>query len=307
MPEHCLVHPEVAGALASGTPVVALESSLITNGFGAPANLAIAREQEQILRDAGVQPATTAVIRGRIKVGLMDEELEFLASGDASIHKASRRDLAYLQASALSTGTALSGGTTLAASMLIASMCGIRILATGGIGGVHRYAAQSFDISADLVELGRTPVAVVCAGAKSILDIPGTLEYLETMGVPVLGYQTGTVPAFYSSDSGCFVDYRLDSPGQAAEVIRQMESMKLDSGLVICNPIPKEFEIPAERLEPVIEQSISLARQKGISGKRVTPFLLRQLHQNKELNLVEANMALIRNNVRLAAQIACAL
>lgn len=295
------VHSDVAVALRDGKPVVALESSLITNGFAPPVNLDIAREQEQILSDMGVQPATTAIINGRLKAGVTNSELEYLASGASTLQKASRRDLACLQAAGLS------GGTTVAAAMLIASLSGIRILSTGGIGGVHRYAGHTFDISADLVELGRTPVAVVCSGAKSILDVPKTLEYLETMGVPVLGYQTSSVPVFYSSSSSRTVDYRLENDKHAAAVIEHQRAMQLESGLLICNPIPEAFAISELVLNPIVDQAIVLAEQQGISGKAVTPFLLKELHKNTELNLLDANVALLKNNARVAAEIALQL
>lgn len=295
------IHPDVATALATDVPVVALESTVITHGLAAPYNLEIALEQEQILHNAGVQPATTAIIDGRVKVGLTGKELEFLAADNNKLYKASRRDIAALCA------RGLSGGTTVAASIMIAHMAGIPLLSTGGIGGVHRHAEETFDVSADLVELGRTPVAVVCAGPKSILDLPKTMEYLETQGVPILGYKTDCLPAFFSTQSDCGVDYTVDSPEDIASILATQNALNIGSGMLICNPLDSGLALPETEVEPVIEEAIFHARKQHIRGKALTPFLLQTLHQQHGGKLLQANLEILKNNAQLAARIAQAL
>jgi pseudouridine-5'-phosphate glycosidase len=291
------IKPEVAVALADGQPVVALESTIITHGMPHPDNLAMAMAVEGIVRQHGAVPATIAVMDGRICVGLGEDGLRRLAEAREA-GKASRRDLAALIASGATAGT------TVSATMLIAARCGIALFATGGIGGVHRGAAETFDISADLTELGRTPVAVVCAGAKSILDIGKTLEVLETQGVPVLGYRTDAFPAFFSRDSGYRVDRRFDTPRALAQVIRVHRQLGLQGGIVIANPVPEADALPAAAIEACIEAACREAEAAGITGKALTPYLLARLNALTAGQSLRANIALIRNNAALAAQIA---
>jgi pseudouridine-5'-phosphate glycosidase len=291
------VTPEIAGALAVGRPLVALESTVITHGMPHPDNLAMARAVEGIVRAEGAVPATIAVLEGRIRVGLDDEALSRLASA-SDAHKASRRDLAVLAA------TGATAGTTVAATMLVAAGRGIAIFATGGIGGVHRGAGETFDISADLMELGRTPVAVVSAGAKSILDIGKTLEVLETQGVPVLGYRTDAFPGFYTRDSGHKVDRRIDTPRALAEVIHAQRRLGLQTGILVANPIPKKHALPAAEIESRIAAACRDAEAAGVSRKDLTPWLLARINDLSDGTSLKANIALIKNNARLAAQIA---
>jgi pseudouridine-5'-phosphate glycosidase len=294
------VTPEVRDALADGRAVVALESTIITHGMPPPANLEMARAVEAIIRGEGAVPATIAVAGGSIRVGLADSELERLAAAkDAA--KASRRDLAALLAR---KGT---GGTTVAATMIAAARAGIAIFATGGIGGVHRGAEQTFDVSADLIELGRTPVAVVCAGAKSILDIAKTLEVLETQGVPVLGYRTDDFPAFFARSSGHAVDHRFETPGELAAVIDAQRRLGLETGILIANPIPEADALPADEMEATIASACREAETAGISGKALTPFLLDRINAASGGRSLTANVALVKNNARLAAQVAVEL
>ncbi len=292
--------PEVSAALAAGTAVVALESTIITHGMAYPVNAGTAREVEAEVRAAGAVPATIAILDGHLHVGLEPEQLDALAR-NTSAAKASRRDMALL----VSQGR--TAGTTVAATMLIAARAGIPIFATGGIGGVHRGAELTFDVSADLIELSRSPVAVVCAGAKSILDLPKTLEVLETYGVPVLGYQTDEFPAFFSRDSGLRVDGRLDSAHAAADLIRSHRKLGMTGGMLICNPLPAVDEVPAAEMGPRIEAALAEAAAKGVHGKDVTPFLLARLVDLTGGRSLTANRKLIRNNARLAAEIALAL
>nr|WP_306671220.1 MULTISPECIES: pseudouridine-5'-phosphate glycosidase [unclassified Endozoicomonas] len=284
--------------MTSGIPVVALESVVFSHGLPFPQNLEVALELEKILLDEGVQPATTAIINGRIKAGLSKGELEFITSQDNSIHKASRRDLAGL------ISHEYSGGTTVAATMMIAAMVGIRIMATGGIGGVHKQGEKTLDISADLIELGRTPVAVVCGGPKAILDLTKTLEFLETHGVPVIGYQTDRLPAYYSRDSDLSVDFSVNSAKQAAHLIECQLTLPACGGLLICNPLPKEYAIPWEDVSPKVDDAVYHAEKQGIHGKALTPFLLEHLYQHHGEQLLLANLSMLRNNTRLAAMIA---
>ena len=304
------LHPDVAAALATGQPVVALESTLISHGMPWPQNAQTAVAVEAEVRTHGAVPATIAVIDGRLKVGLTRAEIEQLArppqTPGAQVSKASRRDLPLLIAR---RGT---GATTVAATMVIAALAGIRVFATGGIGGVHRGAATSFDISADLQELARTAVAVVCAGVKSILDIGLTLEYLETHGVPVIGYQTDRLPAFFTRDSGFAVDCRLDSPAQIAAVMRAQWALAAPGdrggggGLVVANPIPAEFALPREAMDSAIAQALADAVLQGIAGKAVTPFLLQRINALTGGSSLAANIALVLSNARLAAAVAVA-
>lgn len=300
MNDHLLISPEVRAALDAGAPVVALESTIISHGFPYPANLECALEAERVAREGGAVPATVALIGGTIRVGLDLEAIEHLAT-TAGIPKASRRDLATLVAGGSD------GATTVAATMMVAAMAGIRVFATGGIGGVHRGAETSFDISADLEELARTDVAVVCAGAKSVLDLGLTLEYLETHGVPVLGYRTDGFPAFYTRTSGFGVDARMESAEEIAAVLRARRELGIEGGVVIANPIPPEYELPHTRIDSVIETALAEAAEQGVRGKAVTPFLLGRIHALTGGESEAANKELVYANVRLAAKIAGAL
>lgn len=295
------LHPDVAAALAEGRPVVALESTIISHGMPWPQNAETAAAVEAEVRAHGAVPATIAVIDGRLKAGLDTAQIQRLARAGTQVAKASRRDLPVLVARG---GT---GATTVAATMIIAALAGIRLFATGGIGGVHRGAETSFDISADLQELARTPVAVVCAGAKSILDIGLTLEYLETHGVPVIGYRTDRLPAFYCRDSGFGVDLRLDEPAEIARVMQASATLGFGGGMVIANPIPEAHALPRERMEAAIAQALAEARAQGIAGKAATPFLLGRVSELTGGSSLAANIQLVLDNARLAASIAVAL
>lgn len=295
-----LVSETVANAQSERAPVVALESTIITHGLPFPRNLETALALEATVRAHGAVPATIAVIDGVLRIGLDRAELEALGVAE-DVRKLSRADFA----SALVQGA--TGSTTVAATMIAARLAGIETFATGGIGGVHRGAEDSFDISADLQELAQTPVNVVAAGAKAILDLPKTLEVLETLGVPVIGYQTDRFPAFWSRDSGHSVPIRMDSPADIARSHRLRAAMGLQGGQLVVNPIPPEDEIPAEDLKPHIEAAIREAEAAGISGKEVTPFLLDRVLRLTEGRSLEANIALVLNNARLAAGIAVAL
>lgn len=300
MNEHLIYSDEVADALEMGAPVVALESTIIAHGFPYPANVECALEAERICRENNAVPATIAVLGGRLAVGLSRGQIEHLATA-AGIAKASRRDLAMLVAAGRD------GATTVAATMAIAAMAGIRVFATGGIGGVHRGAERTFDVSADLLELARTEVAVVCAGAKSVLDLALTLEVLETHGVPVLGYQTHEFPAFYTRSSGLGVDARLDSAEEIAGVIAARHELGLGGGIVIANPIPVEHEIDRATLDGWVNAALRDADAAGVHGKEVTPFLLARIHELSNGASEQANKELVYSNVRLAACVAAAL
>ena len=291
---------EVCSALDAGGPVVALESTIISHGFPYPANVECATECERIVREEGATPATIAVLGGRLKAGLSASEIEYLGS-TSGIAKASRRDIPVL----LATGQ--DGATTVAGTMLVAALAGIRVFATGGLGGVHRGAENTMDVSADLLELGRTEVAVVCAGAKSVLDLGLTLEVLETHGVPVIGYQTDEFPAFYTRSSGHPVDWRLDSPDEIAAVLEARRTLGIGGGTVIANPIPADFELNQADVDTWTSQALEQAGQEGVHGKDVTPFLLARIHALSGGASEEANKQLVYNNVRLAARIAGAL
>ncbi len=293
-------HPEVQTALAAGAPVVALESTLIAHGMPWPHNLETGRRLEAEVRRHGAVPATIAVLGGRLKVGLSAAELEGLARGGARVAKVSRRDLALLVA------TGADGATTVAATMIVAALAGIKVFATGGIGGVHRGAERSFDISADLLELAQTPVAEVCAGAKSILDLALTLEVLETHGVPVIGYRCSSLPAFYVRDSGHALAQRLDQPEALALAMHAHWQLGLKGGLVIANPIPAQHEMPRERIDAAIDRALAEAAAQGIQGKASTPFLLARVADLTGGDSLAANIALVLNNAGLAAQVALA-
>ena len=292
------INPEVAEALAAGKPVVALESTIISHGMPYPQNVETALAVEKIIRDCGAVPATIAIIGGRLKAGLTAEEIEYFGKKGQAIHKASRRDLAVLCA------RGEDGATTVTTTMIIAHMAGINIFATGGIGGVHRGAETTMDISADLEELGQTPVMVVCAGAKSILDLGLTLEYLETKGVPVIGYGTEELPAFYTRQSGFKVDYRIDTPAELAAAFKAQNDMELGGGMLVTNPIPEEFAMPFDVINAAIDQAIAECVEKGIHGKETTPFLLARVSELTGGNSLASNIQLVYNNARLAAQTA---
>jgi pseudouridine-5'-phosphate glycosidase len=292
------IHPQVQSALNAGQPVVALESTLITHGLPWPDNLEVARALEAAVREAGAVPATIAILGGQITIGLSGEQLEYLA-GAEDVRKCSRRDLAIV------VGTGGDGATTVAGTMLVAHMAGIRVFATGGIGGVHR--GHPFDVSADLMELGHTPVTVVCAGAKAILDLPLTLEVLETQGVPVVGYGTDEFPAFYTRRSGLPVDLRCDTPEQVAALVRAREALQLPGGMLVAVPVPPEAELPAAEAELAIGRALAEAEAKGIKGKALTPFLLSRVSQLTGQASLRANVALLLNNARVASRIAVAL
>ena len=283
---------------AKNNPIVALESTVITHGLPHPQNLSLARDMERTVREHGAKPATVAVLEGNIRVGLTDAEMEHLASLK-QVHKISRRDFSSVILKEES------GGTTVAGTMFAANRAGIRVFATGGIGGVHD--SHSLDISADLQALADTPMIVVCAGAKAILDLPGTLEYLETMSVPVIGYQSDEFPAFYSRTSGLPVSVRLDTPGEVAQYARIHWELKHRTAVLVCQPIPEEDEIPGEVIAPFITQARLMAMEQNILGQRVTPFLLETLLDLTQGASLKANLSLLLNNAKLAAQIACAL
>lgn len=291
---------EVRDALAAKRPVVALETTIVTHGMPYPENVATARSLEAEIRAAGAVPATIAVLGGAIRVGLGESELESLARAQGVL-KLSRNDLAY----ALATGQA--GATTVAATMICAHLAGIRVFATGGIGGVHRGAETSLDISADLEELARTPVAVVCAGAKALLDLPKTLEYLETRGVPVVGYRTSEFPAFWSRSSGLPAPLRFDAPAEIAAMLRLKWSLGLGGGAVIANPVDAADEIPAAEMSGYIAAAVAESQARGITGKAVTPYLLARLGEITVGRSLRANIALVQSNARLAAALARAL
>ena len=298
MNQYLDVNPEVAAAIAAGKPVVALESTIISHGMPYPQNVETALNVEKIIRENGAVPATIAIIGGRLKAGLTKEEIEYFGKKGRAIHKASRRDLAVLCAQGED------GATTVTTTMIIAHMAGIRFFATGGIGGVHRGAETTMDISADLEELARTPVMVVCAGAKSILDLGLTLEYLETKGVPVLGYQTSELPAFYTRKSGFNVDYRMDSPAELASAFKAQNDMALGGGMLVTNPIPEEYSMPKDVIDAAIDQAIAESKAQGIKGKETTPFLLARVAELTGGDSLASNIQLVYNNARLTAKAA---
>lgn len=298
MPTPLIFSAEVYHALRVGQAVVALESTLITHGLPYPANRDTALAMEQAVRDAGAIPATIAILKGQITLGLSVEQVEDLAQAK-NVRKCSRRDLP------IAVGLGEDAATTVAGTMIIAHMAGIKVFATGGIGGVHR--GQPFDVSADLLELGRTPVTVVCSGAKSILDLPLTLEVLETQGVPILGYGTDTLPSFYTRSSGLPIDVRIDSPEDAAKIIRAAQQLEAKHGILITVPVPQDDELSNEVAEKAIQQATEEAEAQGIHGKEITPFVLGRVVELTEGQSMKANRALLVNNARVAAEITKAL
>ena len=291
------IKPEVEKALEEGTPVVALESTIISHGMPYPKNVETALAVEDVIRKNGAVPATIAIIGGRIKIGLTADEIEYMAKAD-NVLKVSRRDFPLV------ISQKLDGATTVAGTMIAANMAGIKVFVTGGIGGVHRGAGESFDISADLEELKMTDVAVVCAGVKSILDIGATLEYLETAGVPVITYGTDVFPAFYSRESGFTSECRIDDTAKIADLIRTKEQLGLRGGILISCPVPAEDEIPFDKMDVVIKQALEECEEKGIKGKRITPFLLSRVKDLTEGSSLEANIKLVLNNADIGAKIA---
>lgn len=295
------VSPEVRAALDENKPVVALESTIISHGMPYPQNVQTAMQTQSIVRQAGAVPATVAILDGKLRVGLQDSEIDALGKKGLAVHKASRRDLGVLVA------RGEDGATTVAATMIMAHMAGVSVFATGGVGGVHRGAETTMDISADLDELSRTPTLVVCAGAKSILDLGLTLEYLETKGVPVVGYGTEELPAFYTRQSGYKVDYRMDTPGQVAAAFGAQRALGLSGGMLLTCPIPEAYAMPADVIAKAIDEAVAEADLKGVKGKDITPFLLDKVKQITAGKSLEANIQLMYNNANIAAQVAVAL
>ncbi|MCR5138193.1 MAG: pseudouridine-5'-phosphate glycosidase [Oscillospiraceae bacterium] len=294
------VNPEVARAVAEGRPVVALESTIISHGMPYPQNVETALQVEQIVRSNGAVPATIAILGGRLKAGLTADEITYLGKAGTAVTKASRRDLAVLVAKGMD------GATTVTTTMMIAHMAGISIFATGGIGGVHRGAETTMDISADLEELAGTPVMVICAGAKSILDLGLTLEYLETHGVPVIGYGTKELPAFYTRRSGFSVDYELDSPEELAAAFKVQRDLNLRGGMLVANPIPEEYAMDFDIINRAIDEAIAQSVRDGIHGKESTPYLLAKVKDLTGGDSLESNIRLVFNNAALAARTAAA-
>ena len=292
------IAPEVQEALKAHKPVVALESTIISHGMPYPQNVETALNVEKISRENGAVPATIAVIKGRLKAGLSPEEIDYLGKTGTGVTKASRRDLPVLIAKGMD------GATTVTTTMMIAHMAGISVFATGGIGGVHRGAETTMDVSADLEELSQTPVMVICAGAKSILDLGLTLEYLETKGVPVIGYGTKELPAFYTRQSGFGVDYELDTPAELAAAFRAQRAMGLKGGMLVTNPIPEQYAMPADIINAAIDAAVAEAKALGIHGKETTPFLLAKIKDITGGDSLDSNIQLVYNNARLAAQTA---
>lgn len=299
--KNIVVSMEVKQALQQNKPVVALESTIISHGMPYPQNVETALNVERIVRENGAVPATIAIIGGKPTVGITAEEIDHLGKKGLAVTKASRRDIPVLAAKGED------GATTVAATMIIAAMAGVKVFATGGIGGVHRGAETSMDISADLEELARTDVAVICAGAKSILDLGLTMEYLETKGVPVLGYQTEELPSFYTRSSGYKVNYRIDSPLEVAKIIAAQRDLEMHGGMVIANPIPEEFAMEESVIHTAIQDALKEADKLGIKGKEITPFLLDKIQKLTDGKSLASNIQLVYNNVKLGAQIASAL
>ncbi len=292
---------EVQEAIDKNLPIVALESTIISHGMPYPENVKTAQECEKIVRENGSVPATIAILNGKLKVGLSEEELNFLGKEGTRIHKTSRRDIAY------NVANKINGATTVSATMYIASLANIKVFATGGIGGVHRGAETSMDISADLEELALTNVTVVCAGAKSILDLGLTLEYLETKGVPVVGYQSKTLPAFYSRESDFEVNFKIDTPKEIANFMKVKEDLNLKGGMLVTNPIPKDLSMPKEVINKAIDNAIDEMNNLGIKGKETTPYLLGKIVELTEGKSLVSNIGLVYNNCKLASQIATEL
>ena len=295
------ISPEVQKALDEGRPVVALESTIISHGMPYPQNVETALNVEKIIRDNGAVPAPTAIIGGKLRVGLSKDEIDYIGKKGLKVTKASRRDIPVLVA------RGEDGATTVAATMILANLAGVSVFATGGIGGVHRGAETTMDISADLEELASTPVMVICAGAKSILDLGLTLEYLETHGVSVLGYQTEELPAFFTRKSGFKVDYRMDTPKELAAAFKAKNDLGLRGSMVVANPIPEEYAMDADYISKSIAEAIDEANAKGIKGKDTTPFLLDKLEKITGGSSLKANIQLVYNNAKVATQIACEL
>ena len=295
------ISTEVKEALEQGKPVVALESTIISHGMPYPQNVETAMNVEKLIRENGAVPATIAIIKGRLKAGLSAEEIDYLGKTGAGVAKASRRDLAVL------VSKSMDGATTVTTTMMIAAMAGIEVFATGGIGGVHRGAETTMDISADLEELAQTPVMVVCAGAKAILDLGLTLEYLETKGVPVLGYGTDELPAFYTRESGLGVDARIDTPEDLAAVFQAQRDLGLKTGMLVTNPIPQQYAMDKTVIDKAIDQALAESHEQGIHGKETTPFLLARVAELTGGDSLESNIQLVLNNARVAAKTAVAL
>lgn len=293
--------PEIKTAIDQGKPIVALESTIISHGMPYPKNVETAKEVEQMVRDNGAIPATIAILGGRLKVGLNDQELEYLGKSGLNVTKASRRDIPFI------VSRSEDGATTVAATMIISELAGISLFATGGIGGVHRDGENSMDVSADLNELSNTNVSVICAGIKSILDIGRTLEYLETMGVPVVGYQTDYVPAFYARSSGYAVDYRANSASEIAASLKAKYDLSLIGGALITNPVPEEYALDPKDIETTINEAIQEMNKRGITGKDTTPFLLARIAEQTKGESLDTNIKLVLNNAKLAAEIAVEL
>ena len=292
------IAPEVKKALEEGKPVVALESTIISHGMPYPQNVETALRVEEVIRENGAVPATIAIIGGRLKAGLSKEEIDHLGKAGHAVTKASRRDMPSIVA------RGIDGATTVTTTMIIAHMAGISVFATGGIGGVHRGAETTMDISADLEELGQTPVMVVCAGAKSILDLGLTLEYLETKGVPVIGFGTKELPAFYTRQSGFGVDYRIDTAQELAKAFMVQNELGFKGGMLVCNPIPEEYAMPLDTINAAIDQAIAECSAKGIKGKETTPFLLARVAELTGGDSLASNIRLVYNNAKVAAQTA---
>ena len=295
------IAPEVKKALDEGKPVVALESTIISHGMPYPQNKETALKVEEIIRSCGAVPATIAIIGGRLKAGLTPEEIDYLGKTGAGVTKASRRDLPILVAEKRD------GATTVTTTMMIAAMAGIEVFATGGIGGVHRGAETTMDISADLEELAKTPVLVVCAGAKAILDLGLTLEYLETKGVTVIGYGTKELPAFYTRSSGFGVDYELDTPDEVAKAFHVKQVLGQEGGMLVTNPIPQQYSMDPAVINKAIDEAVAECKAKGVHGKETTPFLLAKVKELTGGDSLESNIQLVFNNARVASQIACSL
>ena len=293
--------PEVADALRTGKPLVALESTIISHGMPYPQNVKTALECERVCRENGAVPATCAIIGGKLCAGLTAEEIDYLGREGAKVTKASRRDLPLLLAKGMD------GATTVAATMIVARLAGIKVFATGGIGGVHRHGEDTMDVSADLDELSKTPVCVVCAGAKAILDLPRTMEYLETKGVPVIGFGTDELPAFYTAKSGIPLQWRADDPMEVADAIHAAEGLGYDGGMLVTVPIPAEWSMDPDYINGAIDKALKEADEQGVTGKAVTPFLLARIKDITGGSSLEANIQLVFNNVKTAARIAAQL
>lgn len=295
------ISPEVKEALDNNRPVVALESTIISHGMPFPENAETAVMLEGIIREKGAVPATIAILNGKIKVGLTREEIFGLGKTGTAAHKVSRRDIGYV------LFKKVSGSTTVSATMICAAAAGVSVFVTGGIGGVHRGWETTLDVSADLTELSRTPVFVVCAGAKAVLDLPATMEYLETMGVPVLGYETLDLPAFYSRNCGLKLHQKVDNPKEAAEIFMAHNAVLGNQGMLLTCPVPREYEIPSDKIMPVIEIAVKEAKDKGIKGRDITPYLLKRIAEITSGKSLATNIELIKNNVRVGTEIAIAL